>query len=660
MADTAQKTVEVMLRARADKTLVQPFDQLGKAATDANKKIEDMAKKNERSLKESTQHMVGDMTKLDRGLRNIQHGFMGLTMNLSMLNTSILASGGHLGKFAEHAQHAIGVFASIHSSIILVKGLASTTLVAGGALVNYTRSATAATIANEALAQSHLAVAQAATAQSIAEGTATGGASRLGTVGRLAGGAGVGAMVGLGAGTAAGHPWLGMAAGAAVGMGGVAAAAKWGPAVWTSIKAAAVSGAGMAAAAILATGTAAFVATTMIKFFIDEIQHKGRGAASTYWRERQRSAAIEKAIEQRPRRLGMLTEHEKFFEQEHELGARQMPLHDMERQARQELRIDRLGTTRFFADRNLSDARAEFSRLQQRSVRPGAGGLELGGVQAAAQIMAQVAMRGPKGTAESAAALERARGEHGAAAMRAGFADLALRRTEANLQGDPTNARRLAERDAMQKRFAEAVQQELEAKHQLIAAERAHGQAERDRLENWRNWAKDAKQFYKDEAQHKKDAMKEGISALAMQDALTQKQVLAASRSFKGGEKLSKEQWDLLMTHGGAEAQGILRERVLQGPEGEARKRLGEEVFKNLGVPEKIKQAEEQAKAMENVAVKIDNQIKAEIKINEQSLADEVTEKLVPLIQQAILNVPKIVEVELQRAQRQAQVGKPQ
>src|SRR5205807_2230600 len=114
-----------------------------------------------------------------------------------MTTQSLGHSGGAMGKFAEHANKALGIIATFHSGVLVFRGLASVIGTASVALHGYAAAALTAAGANAVLNRSGAGAGQAGGASGAAGSLASGGAATV--AGTAAAGGGKAIATGAGA-----------------------------------------------------------------------------------------------------------------------------------------------------------------------------------------------------------------------------------------------------------------------------------------------------------------------------------------------------------------------------------------------------------------------------------------------------------------------------
>ncbi len=150
-----------------------------------------------------------------------------------------------------------------------------------------------------------------------------------------------------------------------------------------------------------------------------------------------------------------------------------------------------------------------------------------------------------------------------------------------------------------------------------------------EQLNTQHSLAKAEAEQHRHAAAQARDKLSGEMGQVALEDPLTKGRALEISRRIRDKKQLTPDQLEFAKGHQlfGEAVDRIGREKAAKDP-------MTQEIFKNLGKEQKVKQQEEAAKVYANIQAKLETKIEATIRLNEADLARELAEKLVPQIHQ--------------------------
>lgn len=187
----------------------------------------------------------------------------------------------------------------------------------------------------------------------------------------------------------------------------------------------------------------------------------------------------------------------------------------------------------------------------------------------------------------------------------------------------------LARQWDLQNQLAAAGQRLLDAEQRRLQAARDHNMAEVERVALIGRQFTEASKMVQMQLEGEKGKLAAMKEQFGIQDAMTRQAVASVAEKLGRGEDLNKQELEL------ARSQPLLGEKL--GVEGQ-RRAVEDDTLRRieaaLGTNQKVQALEQTVKQFNAVTVELNNKVSAELKINEEALAKQIAEQVVPLLKQ--------------------------
>src|SRR5262249_55528445 len=150
----------------------------------------------------------------------------------------------------------------------------------------------------------------------------------------------------------------------------------------------------------------------------------------------------------------------------------------------------------------------------------------------------------------------------------------------------------------------------------------------------------DAEKFYQDQARHMRQQLEDQRSEFGLMDVMQQQRALSVAQRLSRGEGLDQD--DLQFARGVGPLGDMVRQLGLRNANQTG---IFDQITALASAPgqqsqqQRLAQAEQAAAQFGEIRVQLENRIQAEVRLNEESLARNLQEQLVPALWQMINNV---------------------
>jgi hypothetical protein len=650
MAETA-RAVTLTMKTQVDPSADVAFGKLTQSAGSVSK----AAREADVSITRMARSAASEVRTLDRGVGFLARGFSGLTQNLFITSTALQGAGGHLGKLAEQSQRAAGALLLIHSAASTFRGLVAVTTTAGSAVASYTATAYAAAVANRALANSHEVASEAALAHANAEQAVTGAIGGAGGGGRF----GMGRAVAYGvAGTAGFTGGAALARSQGLGVGGQIAGGALGAAgglgvvkLGSSLISAGGAGALGAGAGVALGGIALGVGLHEGARSLLGMQPGGVRALYNAWtdktadRMQAREAQLQAMRQNREAAFSLsYGAQSPFLERQRALGIAGAGVADQ-----YGLQVGATGTAYALSQQIQNAGGVAFATpINRLKDLPGYAQHQAG----LAQQIGDIARGNAASSIQSGIGVQSADRERARAAAELADKERAIATWKA------TANRTDAEGQALTQQLAQAQDRLLQAEEKRLDALRAQGKVQAENAQQWSNLAREQSQYYRGLALAEADRQKSAKEEFALLDPTKRRGLLETSRRLRdldeGRAQPGRPEWAIVngrprQVGGGvglnaeqleiAKSNPLLRDqlnRVAVNSLNQQDQTAYQELLRNSGATQKLSDLDRSAKLFERLETTINNNVRAELTLNEKSLADQLANTIVPEITKAV------------------------